>query len=63
MVGIGRTLREGCTTCGQEHPEEPIVIFSSAIIALKTLDVVLSRIHFWLVGQVGGDACLVFHIR
>ena len=63
MVGVGRTELEGCTTCGQEHSEEPIVVFSSAIIAPKTLDVVSSGINFGLVVLVGSDASLLFLIR
>jgi len=63
MVGIGRTKLKGCTTCGQEHLEELIVVFSSAIITPKTLDFVSSGINFDLVVLVGGDASLLFLIR
>jgi hypothetical protein len=63
MVGVGWTELEGCTTCGQEHSEEPIVVFSSAIIAPKAFDIVSSGVDLGLVVLVGGDASLLFLIR
>jgi hypothetical protein len=63
MVGVRRTELEVCTTCGQKLSEEPIVEFSSAVVALKTLDVVSSGINLGLVVLIGGDASLLFLIR
>jgi len=63
MVGVRWTELEGCTTCGQKLSEEPIVEFSSAVVAPKTLDVVSSGVNLGLVVLIGGDASLLFLIR
>jgi len=63
MVGERQTELKGCTASGQDHSERPIVEFSSAILAPKTLDVVSFSIIFALVVLVASDANLLFRIR
>jgi len=63
MVGVKRTELAGCTMSGQKLSKEPIVEFSSAVVAPKTVDVVSSVVNLDLGVPIGRDAILLFLIR